>query len=411
MGAAYGYPLEQHIHYLKEQGYSFPLLKAAGIADKDVAAMPIPQCERSALKLAIEKYSIFSKASAAEQAEKTNISPFLEVTITAIRFSIKRIGAVESEFDSELELTMVYRDEATWRAFAFEPNKEPQQITITDLRVIPVLRFTNAKGDVAINSEGAFIKPESGIVEYTVSYSGTFSEIMELQRFPFDRQLLHINIQHDTRKQQNFRVTWKQKKGVHDRNVSLKLISDDREWGSAHPSVVFPKENLPDQELVIIGRAERFVAYFMWNIVFMMFLIVTMSFLTFSIPPEDEESRLSLNLTLVLTAVAYKYVIAGYLPKTTYLTLLDKYVFVAFIMLVSVTVENALVSSFESPFSNTIDHYTEWTVIPFWVVLHLFVFAASVLGLFRESWETVDASQETGDVIALVGNPGSPGSK
>eukprot|EP01106_Pelomyxa_sp_JSP_P018232 TRINITY_DN812_c0_g1_i8.p1 TRINITY_DN812_c0_g1~~TRINITY_DN812_c0_g1_i8.p1 ORF type:complete len:371 (-),score=79.76 TRINITY_DN812_c0_g1_i8:87-1085(-) len=293
-------------------------------------------------------------------------------------------------------MTLTYRDEVAWRSFAAKKAlaRENQRIALTELQIVPILMFTNAKGNIDISAETASIVPLSGMVEYTVTYNGTFSEIMELQRFPFDRQLLHVNIRHDARKQPNIRLVWCQD----PKGMMLKLVSADREWGSAHPSVQFPEsKNAPDQELIAIGRAERFAAYFMWNIVFMMFLIVVMSFLTFTIAPEDGGSRLGLNLTLVLTAVAYKYVIAGYLPKTTYLTLLDKYVLVGFIILSSIIAENSAASAWDTPFAHTLDHYTEGIIIPFWLLLHLGVLIGSVTGRFQESWEKVDASQDTGE--------------
>ena len=66
--------------------------------------------------------------------------------------------------------------------------------------------------------------------------------------------------------------------------------------------------------------------------------------------------RLSVTLTLMLTAVAYKFIVASALPQVSYLTSLDTYVLVCFLFLFLISVENvawpAITASFagEEPF-------------------------------------------------------------
>ncbi|DAZ96794.1 TPA: hypothetical protein N0F65_007055 [Lagenidium giganteum] len=55
----------------------------------------------------------------------------------------------------------------------------------------------------------------------------------------------------------------------------------------------------------------------------------------------DVGLRLSITLTLSLTAVAYKLVVALSIPQESYFTLLDKYVWLCFMMLLLVAIENA----------------------------------------------------------------------
>eukprot|EP01106_Pelomyxa_sp_JSP_P005091 TRINITY_DN180_c0_g1_i7.p1 TRINITY_DN180_c0_g1~~TRINITY_DN180_c0_g1_i7.p1 ORF type:complete len:122 (-),score=25.93 TRINITY_DN180_c0_g1_i7:63-428(-) len=119
-----------------------------------------------------------------------------------------------------------------------------------------------------------------------------------------------------------------------------------------------------------------------------------MAFLTFVVPADDPGTRIGLNLTLVLTCVAYKYVIAGYLPKTSYLTLLDVYVLVAFALLFLIVVENSVVGYLESQYSKIIDVVTESVMIPCWVILNGVIFIGAVSGLFHQSWHAVEQAQD-----------------
>jgi hypothetical protein len=64
---------------------------------------------------------------------------------------------------------------------------------------------------------------------------------------------------------------------------------------------------------------------------------------------------MSVNLTLVLTAVAFKFVVSQNLPNISYLTLLDKYVLTSFVMLFIVVVENAVVAKLSVDLAAFID--------------------------------------------------------
>lgn len=89
---------------------------------------------------------------------------------------------------------------------------------------------------------------------------------------------------------------------------------------------------------------ERQPWYYLSNIVLVLFLITLMAAYTFSIDVTDAASRLELNFTLVLTSVAFKYTVSSYLPRITYLTLMDKYVLATFVFLGVVGFENASVA-------------------------------------------------------------------
>ncbi|KAH3743088.1 hypothetical protein Pelo_15506 [Pelomyxa schiedti] len=423
---AYGVELPDYSTKILSSGFSISILKEVGLTNKDVASLGILQSHCSALKFAMDKYLEFQKAL----NDETKItSQELVVKPTQVKIIFTRVGVVESEFDADVDLVLTWKDETAWREFAAEKNlntDNDQQsklvhIPLAQLQQLPILAFPNSKGDVTLTGESAYIICQTGMIEYHVSFTGTFSEIMELQRFPFDRQLLHLNIQHDSRKQPGLTVIWDLKdlfqesvrtRPEKEKNKILELVSADREWARAEAKI--DKEPSSAQEpreieqFILVAQAERYSSYFMWNIVFMMFLIVVLSFLTFTIPAEDGAGRLGLNLTLMLTAVAYKYVIAGYLPKTTYLTLLDKYVIIGFIILASVICENSTASVAEDDSAPFFDNMAKLTLIPIWLLLHVGIVLGCSLDLFRQSWDEVEASQETTEPSTTPGKPTDP---
>ena len=58
-----------------------------------------------------------------------------------------------------------------------------------------------------------------------------------------------------------------------------------------------------------------------WQAVFSL-----MAALAFMVPRDDVGTRLSVSLTLVVTAATYKFAIGQQLPEIAYLTLLDRYI-------------------------------------------------------------------------------------
>ena len=64
-----------------------------------------------------------------------------------------------------------------------------------------------------------------------------------------------------------------------------------------------------------------------------MFLLVTMTGSALIVPADDPATRLGIALALVLTVVAFKFTISGYVPKIAYNTLLDTYNFFSFFFL------------------------------------------------------------------------------
>ena len=69
------------------------------------------------------------------------------------------------------------------------------------------------------------------------------------------------------------------------------------------------------------------------NMCFSLFVIDVMLFAAHCIPMGDLADRMSVNLTLLLTAMAFKWVLADQLPPVPYLTTIEKYVIMTFFCL------------------------------------------------------------------------------
>ena len=68
-----------------------------------------------------------------------------------------------------------------------------------------------------------------------------------------------------------------------------------------------------------------------------------MSWSTFGIASDEIGERLSYAITMALTIVAFQFIISERLPKVNYMTLLDKYNFYIFSLVLFMTVETTIV--------------------------------------------------------------------
>ena len=95
--------------------------------------------------------------------------------------------------------------------------------------------------------------------------------------------------------------------------------------------------------ITISARVYRKPEFVLVNVFLPIAVFVILTGLQFSVPVSDQDTRLSVSLTLVLTAAAYKFSIATMLPSVAYLTFVDKYIMFSFFIIFLMVVEGALV--------------------------------------------------------------------
>jgi hypothetical protein len=98
--------------------------------------------------------------------------------------------------------------------------------------------------------------------------------------------------------------------------------------------------------LTVEVAIKRRFEFYLLNVVFPFVLFVCLSFISFAveIPGGTLTDRAQITLSMVLTAAAFKIVIAGFTPAVGYLTLMDLYVLLCFCFMTAVAVCNVIVS-------------------------------------------------------------------
>jgi hypothetical protein len=145
--------------------------------------------------------------------------------------------------------------------------------------------------------------------------------------------------------------------------------------------------------LLVKVWAERNPSYYAVNVIGVMFLIVQSNSLVYTVPVHDTADRSSIAFTLLLTAVAYKFVVAADLPKIGYLTLLDKYIVLSFGVLALGIVEIFVVSDSITPDEDTAQELDAWfyaVITGAWLLLHIVLACGGYCSLWCADWERVD---------------------
>ncbi len=199
-----------------------------------------------------------------------------------------------------------------------------------DLRVA----FKNARDQVSITSDGR--------VEYIQRFTGSVSSYHNLSQFPFDSHVFEIdfialeepnNLIEFVADTQN---TW-----IGDRlNIEGWSINGVRLEVTPHS---FRNSDLQLQKLSLGIFADRNPEFFVYRLILLLALVVAMSWVIFWVPPSRFEFQIGIGATTMLTAIAFIFAIGSQLPPVGYLTILDKMVIWA-ILLIFLSIVEALVA-------------------------------------------------------------------
>jgi hypothetical protein len=222
----------------------------------------------------------------------------------------------------------------------------------------PRIRFMNLLSTTKWNFNSTLAKNGELHLKYTVA--GTFAEAYELERFPFDRQGLTIamssSIPYEVETDQGPKriLSFEEM----PRSISSKpfVVQTDNFQASnvycLEPTVKFESSHTAREAsttgttrplLKFEMSVKRYAGSYVWNIILPLMLITLMSLGAFAVPFEDVADRLSVSMTMVLTAVAFKLQISQDIPKVHSPTTLDWYVLASFFVIFAVVAENVFI--------------------------------------------------------------------
>mmetsp|Transcript_14277 Transcript_14277/g.38485 ORF Transcript_14277/g.38485 Transcript_14277/m.38485 type:complete len:275 (+) Transcript_14277:3-827(+) len=263
--------------------------------------------------------------------------------------------------------------------------------------------------------------PSKGQVFCYLKYRASFYEILELQNFPFDRQILHIDVSSfRPTKELTFAPFPRRRNKIFGMPISLWDImsTEDPEKSTRicggwcmprstvrdpQPTIVVPEKDLQTAaDDLTYPRAsfeiavERRCEYYLWNVILVVWATVGMSYTIYSIDPADVADRMAITTTLLLTLVAFKFTFVADMPKKAYLTWMDKYLVVAFIIVVLQAAEvfwsaHLAKKHPDSPYLDLLEWWSQVGLYGSWTAFHAFLFF--FYRLLYPSWEKVKKNQ------------------
>jgi hypothetical protein len=249
---------------------------------------------------------------------------------------IKDIDCVAQKFFADFSIIMKW----------YEPDlidnpsvTDKPELDMADVPGAPPFYIANSV-NVELKERDITVNPDDppGIVTMNTSYAGELSEFMELELFPLDVQDLTISIRSKEK-------GWVYKLLTGPMFTRIRESVELAEWVVYSPKIVVSvgKQGRVLYELkMVVSRKPGFYVY---NVMVMVGGISTLAFFSFLFRAEDWNKRSNYVGMLLLTTVAFKFITADALPKVSFMTIMDIYLFASFIVLLILIAQSAILKA------------------------------------------------------------------
>eukprot|EP00935_MAST-01C_sp_MAST-1C-sp1_P002592 g2592.t1 len=181
---------------------------------------------------------------------------------------------------------------------------------------------------------------------------GHFQERFELANFPLDYQLLQITIMsgraaHAVSLEQNPSPLYRSRvfcgetfllQDFYELSPHIVAQNGLTEAGTSGDSIAtYPL-------MTFQAQIQRKYMYWVFNVIVPLSLIVTMSFSSLLVSIEEEQDRVMITLTMLLTTIAFKNYVSSFLPNLNHLTWIDGYVLLCIFLQTAVGIENMIIA-------------------------------------------------------------------
>ena len=205
---------------------------------------------------------------------------------------------------------------------------------------VPALSLAYAENSQVFESS-VYVRPHTHEVCMWIGMMCTISAPLNIRRFPFDRHTLRVGFT-----SRNFCLReWSMGHPPilgeilqGDINAPIcRIDSEDREWNlDSISDVKFFKDMEHSSYFRVVFRVERCATHYVLNFALPTYFLVLVSAAVTSLDPVDQGAdRLGVCLTLLLTLMAQKLVLAQAVPVCSYSTWLDNYVLLSMLWMMT----------------------------------------------------------------------------
>lgn len=205
----------------------------------------------------------------------------------------------------------------------------------------PDIILENAQNDISIVYDSfALLNAEQGRLKRTVTFHGHIYNPMDLINFPFDTEdvsLKFISINNwrtlDGSRYGNDPVNkvYKLRPILEREDVNFFLLAFSRNVQEFN--ILGWSQNVINPELPMFPMVFKFdinlvrmAGFYVHKVLFPLWLIAITSMATYALDTTDLQGRLEVIFTLLLSTIAFVYIVQDSIPKVSFLTLIDKIV-------------------------------------------------------------------------------------
>ncbi|XP_068893879.1 gamma-aminobutyric acid receptor subunit beta isoform X10 [Tenebrio molitor] len=271
--------------------------------------------------------------------------PPVEVGVTMYVLSISSLSEVQMDFTLDFYFRQFWTDPRL--AFRKRPGVETLSVGSEFIKNIwvPDTFFVNEKQSyfhIATTSNEFIRIHHSGSITRSIRLTITASCPMNLQYFPMDRQLCHIEIESFGYTMRDIRYKWNS--GVKSVGISNEVeLPQFRVLGHRQRATVINLTTGNYSRLACEIQFVRSMGYYLIQIYIPSGLIVIISWVSFWLNRNATPARVALGVTTVLTMTTLMSSTNAALPKISYVKSIDVYLGTCFVMVFASLLEYATV--------------------------------------------------------------------
>lgn len=297
-----------------------------------------------------------------------------DVEVRIFLIDIENVDTVGQSFTANLTIVTRWRDPGL-------SHKGPASISVPLGEIwYPKIQILNQQRIASTLPNLAEVRPDGEVIHRQRIW-GSFSQPLDLEEFPFDSQNLKVSLANVGFGEKTVNLVASPGSGISE----ALTIADWKITGWKLDATDFSIEDEPDsiKGMVFSVDIERDKGYFKYKVIFPLILIVMMSWLVFWIDPTLAASQISVSVTAMLTMIAYRFALAGMIPRLAFLTSLDYFVLAStlmvFMAMIEVVYTAHLSSNNQVDKARRVDFHARW-------VAPLIYFSMAVETLYFRFW-------------------------
>jgi hypothetical protein len=286
------------------------------------------------------------------------------ISVAAWFADISKIDSAAQTFSANLVFVLRWHD-----ASLAHPGTETRTYALGDLWH-PRWLIANEGESVRHSLPETIDVAPDGSAVYRQRVLGSFSQALNLYRFPFDHARFRVHLVLPGHRPAEIQFVPDESAVAAGMPMAVGRAEEVtlQDWRvtsvSAHPQSYFAAPGVELAGYAIEFTADRRAQHYVLKVMFPLLLIVLMSWAVFWIDPSQTAPQISVAITSMLTLIAYRFAVGADVPKLPYLTLLDAFILASsvlvFLSLVEVVTTTTLAVGSRIETARAIDRHSRW---------------------------------------------------